>query len=104
MSVPRHRVRRPADKRRLAGSVAVVVIVAIDDCMTLNERLLRQLCAVSLTTTMPDFFFDTTLPSVTRACGPGSSETELPPSASDEPEGDLAPRLNATTFGVQSTS
>ena len=44
---------------------AVAVNVIVVGCVKPKEQLLRQLCPVSLTTTVPRFFFDTTMPSVT---------------------------------------
>jgi len=62
-STPLHAPPQPT-KADLPEAVAVNVMVAVDDCGNANEHLFRQLCPVSLTTTVPRFFFDTTMPSV----------------------------------------
>ena len=63
-STPLHAPLQPTNAD-LPEAVAVNVTVPVAGCAMANEQLFRQLCPVSLTTTVPRFFFDTTMPSVT---------------------------------------
>jgi len=61
-STPLHAPPQPTNAD-LPEAVALNVIVVVADCVKENEQLFRQPCPVSLTTTVPRFFFDTTIPS-----------------------------------------
>jgi hypothetical protein len=56
--VPLHEPAQPANVPRLEA-VAVKVTVPEVGTTTMIEHFLLQLCPVSLTTTVPRFFFDT---------------------------------------------
>ena len=62
-STPLHAPPQPT-KADFPEAVAINVTIPVTDGAIANEQLFRQLCPVSLTTTVPRFFFDTTMPRV----------------------------------------